>query len=58
MAKDDKKDDAKPWTPDQPLPDEEDEKEAQVRAARSQRVKFLEDQISKPKKEDKKRSAW
>ena len=60
MAKDekDKKDDPKPWTPDQPLEDADDEAEAQVRARRSARLKYLEEQVSKPPAKDKKKTAW
>jgi len=57
MAKDDpKKDDPKPWTPADPLEDEEDEKEVQRRARANARLRFLEDSVSKPAdpKKDKK----
>jgi hypothetical protein len=48
----------KPWTPDQPLPDEEDEKEAQVRAQRAARVKHLEDGFTKPPEKKGKKLTW
>lgn len=51
----------KPWSPDQPLPDAEDEKEAHVRAQRSRRVRWLEDNVykdSEPEKKGKKKPGW
>jgi hypothetical protein len=44
-------DDNKPkeWTPDQPLEDEEDEKEVQRRARANARLNHLTEQITKPK---------
>jgi hypothetical protein len=45
----------KPWTPDQPLEDEELEKEANDRARLRARVKFLEEKASTPPKKDKKK---
>jgi hypothetical protein len=54
-----KPDDPKPWTPDQPLEDEEDEKEAQVRARRAARLKHLEESYSKPLEKPKsKKLSW
>jgi hypothetical protein len=60
MAKEpEKKDDPKPWTPDQPLEDADDENEAQVRAKRAARLKFLEEQHTKPADtKPKKKTAW
>jgi hypothetical protein len=53
---DDEKDDAPvEWTPDQPIPDEEGETEAQRRVMLGRRVAFLNEQADgKKKKDDKK----
>lgn len=62
MAKKDDEKDEKPWTPDQPLPDEEDEKEVQRRAAATARLNHLTKSLETPpgKKKDgeKKSSLW
>lgn len=51
MAKDkDEKDEPKEWTPDQPLPDEDDENEVQRRHQANQRLEFLQTQADKKKK--------
>lgn len=56
MAKDDKPDDKpKPWTPADPLEDEEDEKEVQRRARANVRLKHLETEMGKPAPDDKKK---
>jgi hypothetical protein len=46
---------SKPWTPDQPLEDADDETEAQVRAKRAARLKHLEESYSKPAEPPKKK---
>lgn len=48
---------ANPWKPDQPLPDADDEKEAQRRAQANARVKFLTDQLTPPPPEPKKKKS-
>ena len=48
MAKEEKEE--KPWTPDQPLPDEEDEKEVNRRARANARLRYIEESVSKPPK--------
>ena len=49
MAKDpEKKPDEKPWTPDQPLEDEEDEKEVQRHARAKAREGYLVGELTKP----------
>jgi hypothetical protein len=48
----------KPWTPDQPLEDADDETEAQVRAKRAARLKHLEGQYEKPAEPPKKKKAF
>jgi len=53
--------DPKPWTPDQPLDDADDETEAQVRAKRAARQRHLEKQYETPVEDDKKKKkkfAW
>ena len=53
------KDEPKPWTPDQPLEDADDETEAQVRARRAARQRYLEKQVETPAKEEKsKKIKW
>ena len=47
--------DPKPWTPDQPLEDADDETEAQVRAKRAARLKHLEESYAKPPETEKKK---
>jgi len=49
-----KKDEPKPWTPDQPLEDADDETEAQVRARRAARQRYLEKQVEAPAEPEKK----
>lgn len=50
------------WDPSKPLPDAEDEKEANIRAQRSRRVRWLEDNVYKDKEpqdpKKKKKSSW
>jgi hypothetical protein len=49
----------KPWTPDQPIPDEDGEAEAQRRHMLGRRVKFLDDEAEKSTKKGKKNgSGW
>ena len=43
----------KEWTPDQPLPDEEDENEVQRRHAAQRRLKYLDEQADKKTKPGK-----
>lgn len=53
--------DPKTWTPDQPLPDADDEKEAHTRAQRARRVRWLEDNVYKENEPDpkkKKKAGW
>lgn len=57
-------DDPKPWTPDQPLDDEEDEAEVQRRARATLRLNHLTEEMTKPPKKKgepdpkKKHSLW
>lgn len=49
------------WDPSKPLPDAEDEKEANVRAQRQRRVQWLQDNVYKdpePEGKKKKKSSW
>jgi hypothetical protein len=59
MAKDDKpaddKDKPKPWTPDQPLEDSDDEEKAHGVARARARTDFLYKQFTEPPKDDKKK---
>jgi len=52
-GKDDKPPQDKPWTPDQPLEDAEDEEQAQRTARCRARTTFLQDQLVKPSKGSK-----
>lgn len=45
------------WKPDQPLPDADDEKEAQRRAQAAARVKFLEKQYGPEEPQPKKKKS-
>ena len=56
MAKSEKdeKDDDKPWTPDQPIPDEEGETAAQRKVMLDRRIKFLSEESEKKSKPAKK----
>ena len=46
--KDDKKDDPKPWTPDQPLEDEDDETKAHMIARAKARTDYLYKTFTEP----------
>jgi hypothetical protein len=54
------KDEPKPWTPDQPLDDEDDEKETQRRARAEARLNHLKTSYEKPPDEPgkKKKKLW
>lgn len=61
--KEEKDKDDKPveWTPDQPIPDEDGETEAQRRHQLSRRMKYLDEQAeksSKKKPDGKERKPW
>jgi hypothetical protein len=59
--KDDEKDDPKPWTPDQPLEDPDDEAETQRKARAVARLEHLRKGYEVPegkKKGEKKSSLW
>lgn len=51
----DKKDELKPWTPDQPLEDEEDERETQRRARATARLNHVVKSLETPAEPDKKK---
>ena len=53
MAKPEEKPDPKPWTPDLPLEDEEDEKEVQRRARAEARKDHLRKQYETPESKPK-----
>lgn len=54
MAKEEpKKDEPKEWTPDQPLPDADDETEVQRRHAAQRRLKYLDEQAEAASKKPK-----
>ena len=54
------KDDPKPWTPDQPLEDDDDEKETQRRARAEARLNHLRTGYEKPAEpsDKKKKKLW
>jgi hypothetical protein len=52
---DDDPDVPEPWTPDKPLPDEEDETQTQRRFMAERRLKFLHDQAEEPEGKKKKK---
>lgn len=59
MAKKNEEEDPAEWTPDQPIPDEEGETEAQRRVMLGRRVAFLQEQAEGKKKDKKKAgSGW
>ena len=49
---------AEDWTPDQPIPDEEGEAEAQRRFMLDRRVKQLNEEADKKVKKPKKKGLW
>lgn len=53
MAKEKDGDDPKPWTPDQPLEDDDDEEKAQAIARARVRTEFLVEQYKQPPKKGK-----
>ena len=55
MSKPEEKPDPKPWTPADPLEDEEDENETQRRARAEARKDYLRKQYETPPKDDKKK---
>jgi hypothetical protein len=52
--------DPKPWTPDQPLEDPDDEEQTQRRARANARLAHLQESYSKPPEKDgkKKKKLW
>jgi hypothetical protein len=50
-----KKEEPKEWTPDQPLPDSEDETEVQRRHAAQRRLKYLDEQADAASKKPAKK---
>jgi len=61
MPKKDEDDEPKEWTPDQPIPDEDGETEAQRRHMLNRRIAYLDEQADSKKKKtgkDKERKPW